>query len=289
MTSQLHLPGIPLPDVEPWTTFGLTASSPMARLEGESIYRKVAVRMHADEKVLRLSRPPPNGYSLWLELLCGPQTDVIPGLFRIGEAGLAEQLGWPLKGFRDAWQELIDASLPVKADWKSRLVWVRNALQHNMPASPNTVLSWKDCWRDRVPECSLKEEAKLHIAATLTDFSEAYAKAFEKVCAKPSPKPSGKAFDEPKAKTTEKPNDNPSFKASANQEQLAVSSKQEDVVVAKVGSPEGRTAQPCESVHNSLPDWLKPEDRYEAQRLLETGDGIALTAFLAKCRKRGGE
>ena len=57
----------------------------MPRLDGESIYRRIAVRMHADEKVQRLTKPPPYGRSLWWELLAGEQTDVVPGLFRIGE------------------------------------------------------------------------------------------------------------------------------------------------------------------------------------------------------------
>lgn len=181
----------------------------MARVEGEHIYRRVSVRINADEKVRRLSRPQPCGLSLFHELIFGEQTGIIPGLFRIGEAGLAEQLGWPLDGeasFRTAWAEIEREELAV-ADWGARLVWVPKALRHNIPASPNVIIGWRIAW-DLLPECELKAKAKASIKAFLKAYSEPYAKAFEKATAKALPKLTGE----------------PSAKASPNQE--AVSSKQ---------------------------------------------------------------
>lgn len=159
----------------------------MARREGEGIYRRVAVRMHADEKVRRLTKPPPCGGALWWHLLAGEQTGIIPGLFKIGEAAFAEQLEWPLEGFRKAFEE-VEAQGLVKADWKARLVWVPNAIRHNIPASPNVVIGWRDAW-DLLPECELKNEAHEYISAFLKGYSEPYLKAFDKAC----PKQDGKA------------------------------------------------------------------------------------------------
>jgi hypothetical protein len=82
----------------------------------DEIYRRITVRMWGDAKFRELSPLPPSGQSLWMVLLTGEQTDIIPGLFRIGEAAFAEQLGWSLEAFRKAFQE-VSAKGMVEADW----------------------------------------------------------------------------------------------------------------------------------------------------------------------------
>jgi hypothetical protein len=149
-----------------------------------AIYRRLMVRMWADAKVMALSRPQPCGQALWFHLLAGEQTDIIPGLFKIGEAAFAEQLGWPLDGFRDAMQEAIGLGL-VKADWKARLVFIPKAIRHNQPNGPNTVASWSDAW-DRLPECALKVEAWRTLNAYFDGCGEAFKKAWQKACPMPS-------------------------------------------------------------------------------------------------------
>lgn len=158
----------------------------MARREGEGIYRRVAIRMHGDEKIRQLKRPPPGGMALWWNLIAGEPTGIIPGLMKIGESAFAELLEWPIEGFREAFAEVEGQGL-VEADWKARLVWVKNAVRHNIPASPNVVLSWRDAW-DLLPECELKNTARRHIGAFLRDYSEPYGKAFDKACPKASAK-----------------------------------------------------------------------------------------------------
>jgi hypothetical protein len=150
--------------------------------EGD-IFRNVAVRMWVDEKVRNLSRPQPNGQSLWVACICGEQTDIIPGCFKIGEAGWAEQLEWPLEGFRKAFQEASEQGLVV-ADWKARLVWVPKGLKHNFPASPNVILHWKAAW-ELLPECSLKVQAWESLRTDVKLKGEAWLRAFDKTCPKP--------------------------------------------------------------------------------------------------------
>jgi hypothetical protein len=232
----------------------------MARLDGESIYRRIAVRMHADEKVLRLTKPQPCGLALWWNLLAGEQTSIIPGLFRIGEAAFAEQLGWDIEGFRQAFKEVEDQGL-VKADWKSRLVWVPKAIKHNVPASPNVVLHWRDAW-DLLPECDLKEKAKASLKAFLKAYSEPYAKAFDKVTEKKTPKPSGMS----------------SGKASPNQE--AGSSKQEEE--SSKLSTESNSQPP---VDNFGLDGLTDADKAQVKRLLSQGRGVDAVELLAALRE----
>src|ERR1019366_3324400 len=69
-------------------------------------YRKLSLSMHADEKYRSLSSPTPNAKTLWIHLLTGPHTDLIPGVSRAGEMAIAEELGWDLKGFREAFREI---------------------------------------------------------------------------------------------------------------------------------------------------------------------------------------
>jgi hypothetical protein len=98
---------------------------------------------------------------------------------------MAEELGWDLYGFREAFREAFSKGF-VKASWEAPLVWVPNAIKYNRPASPNVVRSWSGTW-DELPECALKLEAYLSFKAFLKGFSKAFAEAFEKACRQPLP------------------------------------------------------------------------------------------------------
>jgi len=151
-----------------------------------SIYRKVHLRMYADEKFCELSSPPPCGKYLWLYLLTGPHTSAIPGAISTGEMALSEALEWPLKGFRAAFQELLAKGL-VEVDWSRRLIFVPNAIKHNPPESPNVVKSWASHW-DLLPECELKAKIYKHLKAFLEGQGDGFGKAFGKAFGKPSAK-----------------------------------------------------------------------------------------------------
>ena len=150
-------------------------------------YRKIDVRMWDDDKFRKLSPIPPCGQGLWVFLLTNPATSVVPGLFRAGEASMAESLGWPLEAFREAFREGI-----VKADWKARVVWVPNVIKYDPPASANVVKSWSTCW-DEIPDCELKIESFQYFKAFLKGFHEGFLKAFLEGC----PEPFGKASRNP--------------------------------------------------------------------------------------------
>lgn len=148
-----------------------------------SRYRKIHVKMHGDEKFCALSAPLPCGQYLWIYLLTGPQTGPIPGLFRAGEAQLAESLNWPLEGFREAFREVFLEGM-AKADWKARLVFIPNAMYYNEPASPNVVKSWRVEF-DELPECELKYQALKQLKAFVEGLGEAFQEAFQEAFAKP--------------------------------------------------------------------------------------------------------
>jgi hypothetical protein len=131
--------------------------------------------MWGDEKFRRLSAPCPCGQSLWIYLLTGPHTTSLPGLFNIGEAALAEALGWTLKAFREAFAEAHSQGM-VKADWQARVVWIPRAIEYNFPESPNVVKGWRAAW-DEMPECQLKTEA-YHLFRQALKAKKAFAEAF---------------------------------------------------------------------------------------------------------------
>lgn len=150
-------------------------------------YRKVDVRMWGDERFRRLTPIPPCGQGLWFFLLTNPQTTNIPGLYRAGEAGLAEELGWSLQAFRKAFAEVSRQGM-VEADWSARVVLITGAVKYNGPESPNVVRGWRAQW-DEIPECQLKHKAFEHLRGYCEALGEAFAEAFREACAKPSPHP----------------------------------------------------------------------------------------------------
>ena len=172
-----------------------------------SRYLKVEVRTWGDEKFRKLSPMPPCGQGLWLYLMTGPHTNSIPGLFRAGRAALAEELGWSLEAFDEAFAEVSREGM-AKADWGNRVVWIPKAIKHNKPENPNVVTSWRG-ELEIVPECDLKDEAMLCLREAMSAMSPAFSGAFAALgnSVKPSRKPSVK----PLPKT--------SAKAMANQEQ----------------------------------------------------------------------
>lgn len=149
-------------------------------------YRTVDVRVWGDERVRRLSRMQPSGQGLWFYMLTNPNTTMLPGLFRAGEAQMAEELRWSLEAFRKAFGEVTGEGL-AEADWEARVVWIPKACKYNPPASPNVVVGWAD-HLDEIPECELKAKALAVLGAFCQRKGEAFGKAFQKALAKASAK-----------------------------------------------------------------------------------------------------
>lgn len=150
-------------------------------------YRKIEQRMWADAKFRALSPIPPCGQGLWVWLVAGPHTGPIPGVLTIGEAGMAERLGWPLEAFREAFREALGLGM-VRADLEAPIVWLPRAIHHNPPQSPNVVRSWSDAWQE-VPECDLKVTVYKYLKAFAEGMDKAFAIAFHEAIEKPFAKP----------------------------------------------------------------------------------------------------
>ncbi len=163
-------------------------------------YRKVETAVWGDERFRAMSAAKPNGQTLWLYLLCGPRTTTFPGLVVAREAVMADDLGWSVEGFRQAFGEALREGL-VEADWKAGVVVLKKALldgagdprETSRPESPNVLRSWSKSW-DEVPDCALKADYLRHLGsfaqALGETFAQAFREAFRKALAKASPHPS---------------------------------------------------------------------------------------------------
>lgn len=143
-------------------------------------YSRVSRRIWNDAKFRQLSSPPPCGKSLFLRLLVAPEMTCIPGLIVAWEAGLAESMGWPLKGFRESFRELFRLGL-VEADFLVGLVWIPKAIFHNEPANPNIVSSWESSWAE-LPECKVKSNAFAYLNDWANGRGNGFGNAFRKAC-----------------------------------------------------------------------------------------------------------
>lgn len=172
--------------------------------DNKIVFRKVSEAMNRDERYLALSPIPPCGRGLWHHLLFGSHTTALPGLAAVGRLAMAEDLGWEIGEFDAAFAEIEQQGL-AQADWKSRVVWLPNALKHNLPQSPNVVRSWRGIWH-RIPDCELKLTAYEAMRSSLKAYSEPFAKAFVEHCEKPSPKTCVTTSPKPQAMPKAKPN-----------------------------------------------------------------------------------
>jgi len=227
-------------------------------------HRKIEVRMWGDEKFRRLSKPAPNAQSLWIYLISGPHTTSIPGLYVAGEAGLSEALGWPLKAFREAFQELLSEGL-LLADFDARVIWIPNTIKINPPENPNVVKSWGAYW-DEIPECELKVVAWERLKGFLEGFGKGFHDSFIKACRKPLAKGLAKGL--------------------ANQEQ-----EQEQEQEQKEDSSEPASTRQSEPVTSwvfpvngnpVVPEWALPAKLYHV--LKESYPGVNLDEELRKAR-----
>jgi hypothetical protein len=104
-----------------------------------SRYRRIEMRIWSDERFRQLSPLEPSGQALTLVLIFGPQTRLIPGLYRCSLTSLADEMRWSPRKTAQAFRE-VEAQGIVVADHDARLFWLPNALKHNMPANPNVIV-----------------------------------------------------------------------------------------------------------------------------------------------------
>lgn len=137
-----------------------------------SFYRKIDVRVHNDLKFRALSDI---GKLLWFTLITFPDLTGL-GCMRFTEAGMAENMGWPLKDFKKAFQEVLAEDM-VKYDPESKFLCFPNFIKYNQPENPNVVKSWGKL-EGLLPECELKDLYIHSVKAFVEDIGKGFGEAF---------------------------------------------------------------------------------------------------------------
>lgn len=165
----------------------------------KSRYTKVGVCIWSDDRFLRLTPLEPSGQALWLYLITCPAAESVPGLIPMGRLALSESLGWSPEAFDKAFAE-IEAEGIAMADWRSRMIWVPKAINHNPPGNVNILKHWF-AELEKVPAGPLKEKAVESLGEFCKANGEGFAKAFQEAFPQALSKALPKTFDEalPKA------------------------------------------------------------------------------------------
>lgn len=135
-------------------------------------YRKIDPKIWNDEKFRGLSD---RGKLAFLFVLTHPHLTSL-GAMRATLDGLAAELGWPAKQFRDAIGEAIRHGMVEVAE-DAAYVGLPNFLRYNEPEGPNSVTrAWVEAL-DLIPECGHKHRLKARCRAYLDAKSDAFRKA----------------------------------------------------------------------------------------------------------------
>lgn len=148
-------------------------------------YRKIDVRIWNDLNFNSLSD---KAKLVFFFLLTHPNLTPL-GAMRCSLVGMADELNWTEKAFREAFREASEKAM-VKHSERHKLVWLPHFLRYNKPESPNVVVSWSK-WLDELPECPLKHQVLCHSCEYCESlpkaFREALPKAFREAFAKGMP------------------------------------------------------------------------------------------------------
>jgi hypothetical protein len=135
-------------------------------------FRKIDIGIHSDEKYRRLSD---RAKLLWFTLLTF--TEMTPlGAMRFTESGMAEYMGWDLKGFQKPFGELLGEGM-AKYDPDAHFLYLPNFLRYNPPDNPNVVKSWAKL-DGLLPECSLRDEYIQIVKGFLEGYGKGFVEAF---------------------------------------------------------------------------------------------------------------
>jgi hypothetical protein len=151
-----------------------------AVFEARAPFKMIETRIWTDEKFVKLTRVRPSGQSLFLYLLSGPHTlqpSMMPGVFRVSRAALAEALDWSIDEFDACFGEISRLKM-ASADWEHQILWLPNALKRAMPRSPSNVAGWRGGW-DMLPDCELKRRIHRATEPIIKSLGDAFARAFD--------------------------------------------------------------------------------------------------------------
>jgi hypothetical protein len=136
------------------------------------VYRKVDPKFWSDAKVRRVSD---DGRYVFLFVLTHPSMTAL-GAMRATGAGLAAELGWPVRRFRRALMESVAQGM-VEINDAAAYVGLPNFLRYNEPNGPNAVTGAWPRALDLIPECPERQRLVARCCRYLESRSDAFRKA----------------------------------------------------------------------------------------------------------------
>jgi len=136
-------------------------------------FRRIQPAIWGDQHFRALSR---DAQLLYFFLWTHPNMTSV-GAMRGTLQGLAAELGWEPKAFREAFREGLREGF-FEFDEEASYVGLPTFLVDNYPQSPNVVKAWVSSF-DYIPECELKNLLYQRVEAFAEGFGKAFHKAFQ--------------------------------------------------------------------------------------------------------------
>jgi hypothetical protein len=165
-------------------------------------YRKIDTRIWGDEK-FRLFTD--DGKLAFIFLLTHPAQSAL-GAMRGTPAGLAAELGWPVRRLRTALTPAIEQRM-VEVNEAASYIALPNFMKFNPAENPNVAQAWVSAF-DLIPECPEKQGLIVRCRASLSgtrlqgfdkEFAERFGQPFTEPLPKgmPNPEPEPEPLPEP--------------------------------------------------------------------------------------------
>jgi len=225
-----------------------------------------------------------HGKFVFLFVLTHPHMTSV-GAMRATIPGMATELGWTAKAFRDAFYESHTRGL-LEYDETASFVGVPNFIRYNPPQSANAVKSWTKFWGE-IPECALQVTLYARLKAFLDGFHHAFAEAFASTIKQPYAFPEGipYAFPEACASTIKQVDERPSLTQEQEQDHEQDHERKPPTPLIQfpeeIDSPEFRAAWSEWRTHRKeIKHALTPtQERRSLKQLAEWGPVRAIAAI----------
>lgn len=116
---------------------------------------------------------------VWFHLMTTPMGNPL-GCFKASQEGLAAEIRWPLKKYRETFREGY-----TKGFWKVserfHVVYFRNYFRHNKPSNPNVLRGWLK-YLDEIPQCDCKTDMIKQLKTFAKGWGEPFAKVTANLC-----------------------------------------------------------------------------------------------------------
>ncbi len=142
-----------------------------------AIYRQIDPRLHDDEKFVQLTD---SQQMLWVALITGPQTTIVPGLMIGGVATLAEIRRRPVSRVK-ADMDALERLGMVEVDPEKRVIRLPNGPKFAELRNQKQLLGWFRAWQG-LPESQLKyrhiESLRRHLWSDQSWFGPTWERTF---------------------------------------------------------------------------------------------------------------